>query len=165
VARAQAGESLPQLLARVNGDPATWRAAMAGLQSPLALPAGAQVQLTAGATAGVGAGATAGFAAGATVGGTGALAGALGAGGEASAAGFVLAEGGGVAASARAVVTAQAQAAATAARAAFEVPEVPGPASVTVLGPGQPLPPPVDPRTRTFGRGIPLRSRVRISGT
>jgi hypothetical protein len=80
-ALAQLGESLQQLLARLNADPATWRAAMRGLDSPLALAAGAQVQLTASASAGLGLGVTAGFAAGLAVGGTASLAGALGVGG------------------------------------------------------------------------------------
>ena len=44
-ALAQAGESVQQLLTRLGADPATWRSAMAGLDSPLALAAGAQVQL------------------------------------------------------------------------------------------------------------------------
>ena len=64
-ALAQAGESLQQLLSRLDADPATWRAAMAGLSSPLGLAAGAQVQLAAGVSASAGVGASAGFALGA----------------------------------------------------------------------------------------------------
>lgn len=88
-ALAKLGESLQQLLARMNADPATWRSAMAGLSSPLSLGAGAQVQLSAGASASAGLGVTAGFAAGASAGaGIGASAG-LRAGGAAGAtAGF-----------------------------------------------------------------------------
>jgi Contractile injection system tube protein len=186
-ALAQLGESLQQLLARLDADPATWRAAMAGLDSPLSLPAGAQVQLTTGALAGLGLGATAGFAAGGSLRGTASLAGALGvsggagdgfsgsvsatagfsgtvgesfAGGGSAAAGFVLAEGGGVAASSRTVAAAQVQASVAAARSAFEVPAIRASGQVTVVGQ---LAPPIDPRAQSFGRGIPLRRRVGIS--
>ena len=80
---AQAGESLQQLLSRLDADPATWRAAMAGLDSPLSLQAGAQIQLGAKISAGGGIGISAGFAAEAQVGGTASLAGALGFAGSA----------------------------------------------------------------------------------
>lgn len=80
-ALAQLGESLQQLLARLNADPATWRAAMRGLDSPLGLAGGAQVQFAAGASAGLGLGVSAGFAAGGAVVGTASLVGALGGGG------------------------------------------------------------------------------------
>jgi hypothetical protein len=190
-ALAQAGESLQQMLARLNADPAAWRAAMSGLGSPLSLPAGAQVQLAAGASAELGVGATAGFAAGAVVRDPASLAGALGvsdgladagvsvggvasagaaggisaagevtaaAGDASSAAGFVLAEGGGVVAAARTVIAAQAQASIASARAAFEVP----PTRISVQATGRDVWT-VDPRTQTFGRGIPLRPRPRIT--
>lgn len=65
---ANAGESLQQLLSRLNENPAAWRSAMNGLSSPVGLAAGAQVQVAAGASAGVGLGASAGFAAGASAG-------------------------------------------------------------------------------------------------
>lgn len=229
-ALAQLGESLQQLLARLNADPATWRAAMAGLDSPLDLAAGAQVQFSAGASAGLGLGVTAGFAAGFEVGGTASLAGALGVsggigggigvgggigagiGGEigagvsggvgggmavgggfvaaagvsagggvavggVAAAGFALAEGGGVVASSRIVAAAQVEASVTSARASFEVPAVSagasfsasagGSVSVTAGASGQAAVgvrvPPVDPRTQTYGQGIPLRARVSFS--
>jgi hypothetical protein len=177
---------------------------MADLDSPLSLPAGAQVQLAAAPSAGPGLGATGGFAADSSVASTASLANALGvsegpgaidgvrgpAAGSRVAAigtagpgftapgftsgapgeGFALAEGGGVAASARTVATAQVQASVTAARGAFEVPEVPiaGKAKCRPARPVDPratqgversMPPPVDPRTQTFGRGIPLRAR------
>ncbi len=189
-APAQSGESLQQLLARLGADPAAWRAAMSGLGSPLSLPAGAQVQLAAGASAELGVGATAGFAAGAALQDPAALAGALGvsdglgdagvvggvAGASAavgggisavaevtatgagpSAAGFVLAEGGGVVAATRTVIAAQAQASVAGARAAFEVP------SRAPIQPTDREVPSVDPRTQTFGRGIPLRPRPKIT--
>jgi hypothetical protein len=185
---AQLGESVQQLLARVDEDPATWRAAMTGLDSPLSLPAGTQVQLTAGASAGPALGATTGFAEGSAVRSPASLATALGEAGEGpdatagirgpagpgvgaagdiaagggftsvpdatAAGGFALAEGGGVAASARTVAERRVQASVTAARAAFEVPAVRTPARA----PSQ-LAPPVDPRTLTYGRDIPLRAR------
>ena len=77
-ALAQAGESLQQLLSRLNADPATWRAAMAGLSSPLGLAAGAQVQLAAGVSASAGLGASAGFALGANASASATLGAALG---------------------------------------------------------------------------------------
>jgi Contractile injection system tube protein len=190
-ALAQSGESLQQLLGRLNADPAAWRAAMSGLASPLSLPAGAQVQLAADASAELGVGATAGFAAGVAVQDPASLAGALGVsdglgdavsvGGEAGAsvagggisapgevttaaaaasgaAGFVLAEGGGVVASTRTVIAAHAQASIASARAAFEVP----PAQISVQATGRDARA-VDPRTQTFGRGIPLRPRLQIT--
>jgi hypothetical protein len=78
VAVAQGGESLQQLLSRLGADPATWRAAMAGLTSPIGLAAGAQVQLGAQVSAGAGLGITAGFAAGGGLAATGSLSAALG---------------------------------------------------------------------------------------
>jgi hypothetical protein len=83
--RAQGGESLQQLLTRMNADPATWRAAMAGLDSPIGLAAGAQVQLAAGVTASAGVGASAGFALGANVSASATLGAALGGEGGAAA--------------------------------------------------------------------------------
>ena len=225
-ALAQLGESLQQLLARLKADPATWRAAMTDLESPLDLPAGAQVQLPASASAGLGLGVNAGFAAGLEVGGTASLTGALGisggggagigigggveggfgvnadagvsggfvaaagvsagggiAVGGVAAAGFALAEGGGVVASSRIVAAAQAGASVTSARAAFEVPAVSAGvevsagasflatvvsanASASITSTGAPVGvrvPPVDPRTQTYGQGIPLRPRISLA--
>jgi hypothetical protein len=68
VALAQAGESLQQLLTRLDQDPSAWRSAMNGLSSPLSLTAGAQVQLAASASVSAGIGVSAGFAAGASAG-------------------------------------------------------------------------------------------------
>lgn len=68
VALAQAGESLQQLLSRLDQDPSAWRSAMNGLSSPLSLTAGAQVQLAAAASLSAGIGVSAGFAAGASAG-------------------------------------------------------------------------------------------------
>ncbi len=179
-ALAQAGESVQQLLSRLNEDPATWRSAMAGLDSPLSLTAGTQVQLgaTATASASAGLGARAGFAAGAGVAGSAGFnaAGGLAASGGADAgltrsalgidggaslgrgataeatAGFVLAEAGGIA---RASARVQADAAASAqasARASFEVPAV---RAAHARASAQ-----ADTRSLTYGRGVPLRARV-----
>ena len=68
VALAQAGESLQQLLSRLDQDPSAWRSAMNDLSSPLSLTAGAQVQLAASASLSAGIGVSAGFAAGASAG-------------------------------------------------------------------------------------------------
>lgn len=68
VALAQAGESVQQLLTRLDQDPSTWRSSMNGLSSPLSLTAGAQVQLGAAVSASAGIGVSAGFAAGASAG-------------------------------------------------------------------------------------------------
>ncbi len=65
-ALAQAGESIQQLLTRLDQDPSSWRSAMNGLTSPLSLAAGTQVQLAASASVSAGVGVSAGFAAGAS---------------------------------------------------------------------------------------------------
>jgi hypothetical protein len=65
-ALAQAGESIQQLLTRLDQDPSAWRSAMNGLTSPLSLAAGTQVQLAASASVSAGFGVSAGFAAGAS---------------------------------------------------------------------------------------------------
>jgi hypothetical protein len=182
-ALAQAGESVQQLLSRLNADPATWRSAMAGLDSPLSLTAGTQVQLgaTASASAGLGAGGgftagtglsgSAGFGAGgavtASAGGDAGMARAalgidasasLGRGGAAEAtAGFVLAEAGGIArASAHAVADAAFSAQASA-RASFEVPAVSASAQAQARARASAS---ADTRSLTYGRGVPLRARV-----
>lgn len=185
-AAAQAGESLQQMLARLGADPATWRAAMAGLGSPLSLAAGAQVQLSAGISASAGIGMSAGFAAGAQLGGVASLGAALGVSGVANlgagagvsavgglsagagfsvsaemTAGFALAAGGGVSASLNTVLSARAAAETSAARGAFEVPAASARAALSSA------PAPVDPRTQTFGMSIPLRARpaaITVSG-
>jgi hypothetical protein len=212
-ALAQAGESVQQALARLNTDPATWRAAMGGLGSPLTLAAGAQLQLGAQVSAGAGIGVSAGFAAGAGVSASASLAGALGVSGGMSAgagfgagagisggagisagagfsagarfsggagvsggggfgdggsmaAGFALAEGGGLAASANFVASTQVDLAVASARASFDLPGKPGAnfaearlsASFAALSHG--VAPVIDPRSQSFGIGIPLAARA-----
>ncbi|WP_330334054.1 hypothetical protein OHS33_32840 [Streptomyces sp. NBC_00536] len=83
VVRARDGESAQQLLSRLGLDPAGWRGAMNGLDSPLTLAAGAAVQLGAEVTVPFAAGtsgpwAAAGFAGGAAATSVAGLAGALG---------------------------------------------------------------------------------------
>lgn len=163
-ALAKAGESVQQLLSRLNADPATWRSAMGGLGSPLSLQAGAQVQLGASASVSAGLGAGGGFTASAGVTDITQARAALGLGGTVSwsggvnaeaGAGFALAEAGGLG-RASASVQAQASGAAQAdARAAFTVPEVRGGVRAQA---GAELS--ADPRSLGYGHGIPLRARV-----
>ncbi|MFH8251260.1 hypothetical protein ACH3VR_12890 [Microbacterium sp. B2969] len=185
-ALAQAGESVQQLLTRLDQDPATWRSAMAGLDSPLSLAAGTPVQLGASASAsagigtgaGVGVGAAAvvsaggGFTSSAGVDSAGAVRAALGfegtaaLGGGASAeanAGFVLAEAGGIARAGARVDAAAALSAEASARAAFAVPAGRADAQAGVGLSAQAragATAQVDARSLTYGRGIPLRARV-----
>lgn len=162
-ALARAGESVQQLLARLDADPATWRTAMAGLGSPLSLAAGAQVQLGAGISVSAGLGASGGFAAGAGLGATASVRDALSGGislrtgiaAEATA-GFVLAQSGGVARAADAVAVVEVASARGGARASFTVPP-----STTGHGVSTRASTP-DPRSLGYGRGIPLRARVTL---
>jgi Contractile injection system tube protein len=170
VVTANDGESAQQLMSRLGLDPAAWRAAMTGLDSPLSLPAGTPVQLGPEAATSGTLGATPGFATGpattsveglatALVGATAGLEGVQAAaqagapaGLPAGGAGFALAAGGGIVASARAVAAAVVAGAATAARAAFAVPgELAGPAEAGV-----------DVRALTYGRAVPLRARADV---
>ncbi|RZT17525.1 hypothetical protein EV649_5072 [Kribbella sp. VKM Ac-2569] len=165
-ALARAGESVQQLLARLDADPATWRTAMAGLGSPLSLAAGAQVQLGASVSASAGLGASGGFTAGAGLGAIASVRGALGGGinlrgglaAEATA-GFVLANSGGVAKAAAAVAAAEVASARGDARASFAVPTLAATAGVSTSASARVSVTP-DPRSLGFGRGIPLRARV-----
>jgi hypothetical protein len=174
-ALAKAGESVQQLLTRLDQDPAAWRSAMTGLDSPLGLAAGTQVQLGATASAGfsasarAGIGTSGGFTASAGIADTATTRAALGLTGGTdlgrgataqAAAGFVLAEGGGVARASARVDVAAAGAAEASARASFEVP-VPGTALHTRSGQASAtVTTEADPRSLTFGRGIPLRARA-----
>ncbi|MFD7027019.1 hypothetical protein ACFWAR_03150 [Streptomyces sp. NPDC059917] len=183
VVRAREGESAQQVLSRLGLDPAGWRGAMNGLDSPLTLAAGAAVQLGAEVTvpfAGAGpfAATSAGGVAATSVAG---LAGALGIGvdvapGEGAAghggaadpvaAGFALSAGGGIAAAAAAVTGAAVDRATARARQSFEVPPAAGratappatspyPAATPAPGPAAP-----DRRSLGYGRGVPLRARA-----
>jgi hypothetical protein len=170
VVTANDGESAQQLLSRLGLDPAAWRAAMTGLDSPLSLPAGTPVQLGPEAASSGTLGATPGFATGpattsveglaaALAGATAGLEGVQGAaqaGGQAGlpagGAGFALAAGGGIAASARTVAAALVAGSATAARAAFAVPG----------DPAGPVQAGVDVRALSYGRSVPLRARADV---
>ncbi|MGW8783897.1 CIS tube protein, partial [Streptomyces sp. NPDC055796] len=131
VVQARDGESAQQLLSRLGLDPAAWRGAMSGLDSPLTLAAGAAVQLGAEVSAGFAAAAgislSAGFAGDPAPTSVGGLAAALGAGGGPGAdpalAGFVLGAAGGIAASADIVAGAAVDRATARARQGFEVPD------------------------------------------
>jgi hypothetical protein len=151
VAAAQGGESAQQLLARLGLDPSTWRAAMNGLDSPLALPAGLPVEFGAEVESAATMGTSTGFATGATADSAAALRGALSLsapdGRAVSEAGKRLASAGGVAAAAGQVAAAGVRQQQSAARASFDVPTG-GRTDVT------------DPRALTYGRGVPLRARA-----
>jgi hypothetical protein len=189
-ALAQAGESLQQLLARLDEDPAAWRAAMNGLSGPIGLGAGAQVQLRAGLAVSGGIGVAAGFTAGAQVSAAASLGAALsvsaggaaatfagtvgvaaGAGVGAAArteAGFALAAGGGIASSLNLVTSAGSDATVSAARASFSVPPGRptsgslGVSAVASAGAGAAV---VDPRATTYGASIPLGVRATVTSS
>ncbi|MFF0014115.1 hypothetical protein [Streptomyces sp. NPDC005374] len=165
VETAQDGESAQQLAARIGGDPAAWRSLMNGLQSPLGLPAGAPVQVGPELTTDAGVGRAAGYAAGVGSSVTEALAQALGlaapvpsgpapagAPGALEAAGFALSQAGGIARAVRTVTAEATGQASAAARAAFAAPAQ---ATVSTVDADA-----VDPRSLTYGRAIPLRTRV-----
>ncbi|MFI8261868.1 hypothetical protein [Streptomyces sp. NPDC085665] len=173
VVQAREGESAQQLLSRLGLDPAAWRGAMSGLDSPLTLAAGAAVQLgaevSAGFAAAAGTGLSAGFAGDAAPTSVGGLAAALGTGrgpgADPALAGFVLGAAGGIAASADIVAGAAVDTATARARQGFEVPAAA--AGPPVRGPGRPQgpagyapPPEPDRRSLGYGRGVPLRARA-----
>jgi len=145
VVPAQGGESAQQLLGRLGLDPSTWRAAMNGLDSPLALPAGLPVEFGAEVTAAATAGAATGFAAAATADAATTLRGALA--GTTADAGQRLSAVGGVDAAAGIVAAAAVRRRQEVARASFDVPG--GGADAAA-----------DPRARTYGQGVPLRARA-----
>lgn len=187
----QAGESVQQLLSRLDADPATWRSAMAGLTSPLDLAAGTQVQLSASAAVDAGIGVAPGFSAdmgfgdvtSADVGNGASADGTVGFTAETSV-GFALSAGGGVAAAVGRTLSRAADQAVANARGSFDVP---GNAAVgttinggvTPAGPsggvspggavgaGGPSSPAsdVDPRAVSYGYGVPLRPRVILLGS
>ena len=178
VVQAHDGESAQQLLSRLGQDPAAWRAAMTGLDSPLGLGAGAAVTLglevTGGLTGAVGSGG-AQFAAAPTTATPAALAAVLalpaptsspgdGPGpprtstGAGARGGFELAAAGGLARAERIVQAEATSAAVQRSAAGFAVPAGTGSGSV-----GTPIDDPaapVDPRALTYGRAIPLQRRA-----
>jgi hypothetical protein len=148
------GESAPQLLSRLGKDPAGWRAAMTGLDSPLGLTAGTPVQLGVEVDAAAGVGLTSHFTADSAVTSPARLTDALGlsvsaGGGAEVSGGFALSAAGGIGRAVTRVELAATDAAVRVSRAAFEVPVV------TASGPAVP-----DARASTYGRGVPLQFRV-----
>lgn len=142
------GESAQQLLARLGKDPAAWRGAMSGVDSPLGLAAGATVQLGVEVDSGPGLGVAAHFAADAATTSPAGLSAALRVGvTDERSAGFALSTAGGITGAVTRVGQARAAAAVTASLGAFDVPRV----SVEAVA---------DARADTYGRGIPLQFRV-----
>ncbi|HYN56455.1 MAG TPA: hypothetical protein VES03_04565 [Motilibacterales bacterium] len=185
---AQDGESVQQAMTRAGLDPAAWRSAMAGLNSPLGLSAGVQLQLDASVSAGVGLGVTAGFSAGISAGASagvvvgadafagvagGSAGGTVGASAQASA-GFALAAAGGVEAATRGVLAARAEAGDAAARASFAVPGAASAVAGMPAGAGAAASATaglssttaaratVDSRAVGYGRGVPLKPPPRL---
>ena len=158
VVPAQNGESVQQALTRIGADPAQWRTAMAGLDSPANLTAGTPLQIGAEASVSGGVGLASGFGAAATVSAGAAVSGSVGVSAEASA-GFALSAGGGITESATAVALLRADAAAVQARARFAAPTVRAEASaradISVRAT-------IDPRRVTYGIGVPLKARATI---
>lgn len=173
VVQAHDGESAQQLLSRLGQDPAAWRAAMTGLDSPLGLGAGAAVTLglevTGGLTGAVGSGGSQ-FAASPTAATPAALAAALGlptppgsdgpgaptpavGAPPASRGGFELAAAGGLARAERIV---QAEATSGAVRRSAEAFAVPPGTGRAAPDPDEPL----DQRALTYGQAIPLQRRA-----
>ncbi|MGH3436231.1 MAG: phage tail protein [Candidatus Dormibacteria bacterium] len=175
---AQAGESMQQLLSRLDALPEAWRSAMAGLDSPLNLPAGQPVQIGPEAFGGGDIGISSGFAVGADTSMAASLAGALGVDASASvsasvtgsasvavpgapavvvsagasaeaAAGFALSAGGGVAASLNTVLSGDVTASVAQARGSFDIP-----------GASADVDTRVDLRALSYGRSIPLRAQA-----
>ena len=174
VVQAHEGESAQQLLSRLGQDPAAWRAAMAGLDSPLGLSAGAAVTLgvevAGGLTGAVGSEGSQ-FAASPTAATPAALAAALGlptppgsdrsapssspAGSAAAGGGgFELAAAGGLARAQRIVQGEATSAAVRRSAQAFAVPA--GAGGGRVPDPAEP----VDQRALTYGQDIPLQRRA-----
>lgn len=149
VATARDGESAAEMLSRLGRDPAVWKDLQLPGIDPLSLTAGARIDLPASltGTAQLGAGVTGGLVVDAS-------------GGLSQAAGVStgdprgLTVAGGLASALNAQAQAEVRADASAARAAFGV--IP-PATVAAE-----LSLDVDPRSLTFGRGVPLRAQIRV---
>jgi hypothetical protein len=141
VITARDGESVQQLAARVQGDPAAWRSLMNGLENPLGLAPGTPVQAGPELSGSGGPGRAAGFAAAPPD----VLAGPVR---DAEAAGFVLSRAGGIARLAAEAAAARTERAVREARAAFG-------AVQSAAAAGE-----LDPRALTFGAGLPLRARA-----
>ncbi len=151
--QANDGETAQQLAARLGGDPTAWRSLMNGLDSPLAIPAGATIEVGPELAGGQGIAITGGIAAGLATTEATSLSVALQPTADARA-GFSLAEVGGVTAAAQIVESGAARLAVARARASFDVPSlrVAGATGIEI-----------DPRSVTYGASIPLRLHVTAS--
>jgi Contractile injection system tube protein len=152
-AQANDGETAQQLAARLGGDPTAWRSLMNGLDSPLAIPAGATIEVGPELAGGQGIALTGGVAAGLATTETASLSAALQPTADAQA-GFSLAEIGGVTVAAQIIESGTAQRAVAQARASFDVPSlrITGATSIET-----------DPRSATYGASIPLRLHITAS--
>ena len=152
-AQANDGESAQQLAARLGGDPSAWRSLMNGLESPLALPAGASIEIGPEISGRQGIALTGGVAAGLATTEPVALSAALQPTADLQA-GFVLAEVGGVSAAAQIVASNGIRQTVSQTRSAFDVPS-----SELRFRSGVDR----DPRSATYGASIPLSLRLDAS--
>jgi hypothetical protein len=178
------GESAAAFAARMGLDPSAWRGLGAGLDSPLSLAAGLEIDFSSALSGAAGLGSQSGVQAGSGA----SIEQAFGLdapGGPAgpAAAGFALAAAGGVRAAVESVQIAKTEQAASQAVQAFSTPTAALPATsaakpaapeqlrppLAVAGlpvgpvapaPPAPAPPRADPRADSFGYGVPLRPRV-----
>lgn len=178
------GESAAAFAARMGLDPSAWRGLGAGLDSPLSLAAGLEIDFSSALSAAAGLGSQAGVQAesGASIEQAFGLDAPGGPAGPA-AAGFALAAAGGVRAAVESVQIAKSEQAAAQAVQAFSTPTAALPATSAAkptapeqprpplaaaglpVGPAAPAPPApapprADPRSDSFGYGVPLRPRV-----
>jgi hypothetical protein len=171
------GESVQQLAVRLGGEPSAWRSLMNGLDSPVLLAGGTQVDVGPELAMPAAMGVAQGFAAGVAVDQVQVLAAALGlapgdrtgtpadpvvtsssdVAGQGQAAGFVLSAAGGLAAAVRTVQAAQAEGEVAVARSSFTVPRRPSgdDADLSTVRTDA-----VDPRQLAYGRSVPLRTRA-----
>jgi hypothetical protein len=166
------GESAAEFAARVGVDPAAWRGLSANLSNPLSLEAGVEIGFHADLNVNAGIGVSPGVSAGvsaspeASVGlEPSATTGAGGGRGAEVASSFALSSAGGVSAAVESVKSAKAQAAAQQARQAFGMPTSTSSASTetgTLAGnaASSTSVSVADPRSTSFGFGVPLRSTV-----
>jgi hypothetical protein len=178
------GESAAAFAARMGIDPSAWRGLGAGLDSPLSLAAGLEIDFSSALSGAAGLGSQSGVQAGggASIEQAFGLDPPVGRSGPA-AAGFALAAAGGVRAAVESVQIAKTEQAASQAVQAFAAPTAALPATSALKpaapeqarpplaaaglpagpappAPSAPAPPRADPRADSFGFGVPLRPRV-----
>ena len=183
-AQAIGGESLADFATRNGLDPSAWRGLASGIDSPLSLPAGKEIDFSSALSAARGVGAALGAAAGAAAGPEAAVGLAPAPGGAgALQQGLALSAAGGVGAALQSVEISKSADAAAQARDAFSAQPSPAPAaapaaaqpaqpraplqatgmpgpSAQAAAPSAPAPPLADPRAVGFGFGVPLRPTV-----